>query len=59
MEEEKPKTGRIEFDVKRQLWIVYNGEEWVEVDLKKHRCNFNDENLIWRTKLKKKYNFAC
>ena len=44
MEEEKPKTGRCEFDVKRQLWIVFNGEEWVEVDLKKHRCNFYIEN---------------
>ena len=44
MNEEKPKTGRIEFDVKKQLWIVYNGEEWVEVDLKKHRCNFNNES---------------
>ena len=30
MSEEKPKTGRIEFDVKRQLWIVFNGKEWVE-----------------------------
>ena len=45
MSEEKPKTGKCEFDVKRQLWIVYNGKEWVEVDLKKHRCNFNDENI--------------
>ena len=45
MEEEKPKTGRCEFDVKRQLWIVFNGEEWVEVDLKKHRCNFNNSNM--------------
>ena len=44
MDEEKPKTGRCEFDVKRQLWIVYNGKEWVEVDLKKHRCNFNNES---------------
>ena len=45
MNEEKPKTGRCEFDVKRQLWIVYNGKEWVEVDLKKHYCNFkNDKN---------------
>ncbi|BCV03779.1 MAG: hypothetical protein CM15mV73_130 [Caudoviricetes sp.] len=38
MEEEKPKAGRIEFDVKRQLWIVFNGEEWVEVDLKNIKC---------------------
>ena len=45
MEEEKPKTGRCEFDVKRQLWIVFNSEEWVEVALKKHRCNFNGENM--------------
>ena len=44
MEEEQPKAGRIEFDVKRQLWIVFNGEEWVEVDLKKHRCNFPKSN---------------
>ncbi len=45
MSEEKPKAGRIEFDVKRQLWIVFNGEEWVEVDLKnfhkkKGKCPF-------------------
>ena len=44
-EPENSKAGRIEFDVKRQLWIVYNGKEWVEVDLKKHRCNFNNENM--------------
>ena len=44
--EKKPKTGRCEFDVKRHLWIVFNGEEWVEVDLKKHYCNFkNDKNI--------------
>ena len=42
MEEEKPKTGRCEFDVKSQLWIVYTGKEWVEVDLKKHYCNFKN-----------------
>ena len=29
MEEEKPKTGKCEFDVKRQLWLVFNGKEWV------------------------------
>ena len=46
MNEEKPKTGRCEFDIKRQLWIVFNGKEWVEVDLKKHYCNFkNDKNI--------------
>ena len=44
-EPENSKAGQIEFDVKRQLWIVFNGEEWVEVDLKKHRCNLNDENI--------------
>ena len=44
MEKEKPEAGRIEFDVKKQLWIVFNGEQWVEVDLKKHRCNFYIEN---------------
>jgi len=44
-EPENSKAGRTEFDHKRQLWIVFNGEEWVEVDLKKHRCNFNDKNI--------------
>ena len=45
MEEEKPKTGRCAFAVKKQLWNVFNGKEWVEVDLKKHYCNFkNDKN---------------
>ena len=33
MNEEKPKTGRCEFDVKKQLWVVFNGEEWVELNL--------------------------
>ncbi len=42
---ENSKAGRIEFDTERQLWVVFNGKEWVEVDLKKHRCNFNDENI--------------
>ena len=45
MNEEKPKAGRIEFDVKRQLWIVYNGKEWVEVDLKKTSLQFSKIRL--------------
>ena len=45
MNEENPKTGKCEFDLKRQLWLVFNGEEWGEGDLKKHYCNFkNDRN---------------
>tara|TARA_S200000501_G_C20165306_1_gene457725 strand:+ start:67 stop:237 length:171 start_codon:yes stop_codon:yes gene_type:complete len=51
-EPENSKAGRTEFDTERQLWVVFNGKEWVEVDLKKHRCNFyivnrcrNDENI--------------
>ena len=42
-EPENSKAGRTEFDHKRQLWIVFNGEEWVEVDLKKHYCKFKNE----------------
>ena len=45
MNEEKPNADQILFDVKRQLWIIFNGKEWVEVDLKKHRCNFNNQNI--------------
>ena len=41
-EPKNSKAGGIEFDTKRQLWVVFNGEEWVEVDLKKHYCKFKN-----------------
>ena len=36
-----PKEGCLMFDDYRRMWIVFNGKEWVDVNLKEHNCNLN------------------
>ena len=40
-----PKEGCLIFDDHREMWIVFNGKEWVDVNLKEHRCNLNEESI--------------
>ena len=40
-----PKVGCLMFDDYKRMWIVFNGEEWIEVDLKEHKCNLNEKSV--------------
>ena len=40
-----PKEGCLIFDDHRNMWIVFNGKEWVDVNLKEHKCNLNEEPI--------------
>ena len=31
------------YDDLRKLWVVWNGDEWVDVILKEHRCKLDNE----------------
>jgi len=39
-----PDIGCVVFDDHRNMWIVFNGKEWVEVNLKEHKCNLNESD---------------
>lgn len=39
-----PKEGCLMFDDYRMMWIVFNGKEWVDVNLKEHKCNLNESD---------------
>ena len=40
-----PKTGCVMFDYYRRMWIVFNGKEWVDVNLKEHNCSLNEKSI--------------
>ena len=40
-----PKTGCVMFDDFRRMWIVFNGKEWVDVNLKEHNCSLNEKSI--------------
>ena len=40
-----PKAGCLMFDDYKRMWIVFNGENWIEVDLKEHKCNLNEKSV--------------
>ena len=40
-----PKAGCLMFDDYKKMWIVFNSEECVEVDLKAHKCNLNEKSI--------------
>ena len=40
-----PKEGCLIFDDHRNMWIVFNGKQWVDVNLKEHKCNLNEEPI--------------
>ena len=40
-----PKEGCLMFDDYRRMWIVFNGKQWVDVDLQEHKCNLNEKSV--------------
>ena len=40
-----PKEGCLMFDDYRKMWIVFNGKQWVDVDLQEHKCNLNEKSV--------------
>ena len=40
-----PKIGCVMFDDYRKMWIVFNGKEWVDVNLKEHNCSLNEKRI--------------
>ena len=40
-----PKEGCLMFDDQRMMWIVFNGKEWVDVNLKEHNCSLNEKPI--------------
>ena len=42
---DNPKAGDIFFDHMNNMWRVFNGMTWVEVNLKEHKCNLDEEPI--------------
>ncbi len=40
-----PKTGCVMFDDYRGMWIVFNGKDWVDINLKEHKCSLNEKSV--------------
>ena len=40
-----PNIGCVMFDDYRNMWIVFNGKEWVDVNLKEHNCTLNEKPI--------------
>ena len=40
-----PKIGCVMFDDYRKMWIVFNGKEWVDINLKEHKCSLNEKRI--------------
>lgn len=40
---DKPKAGDMFLDPVNKMWRVYNGKTWVDVNLRKHKCNLDEE----------------
>ena len=43
---QNPKLGFTLYDDIRRIWVVWNGDEWVDVILNEHRCNLDNEKHI-------------
>ena len=43
---QNPSLGCTLYDDHRNIWIVWNGDEWVDVILNEHRCQLNNEKPI-------------
>ena len=39
------------FDDYRRMWIVFNGKQWVDVDLREHKCELSVEEIMFGKKL--------
>ena len=40
-----PKPGAIYFDPINEMWRAFNGKTWVDVSLKEHKCNLDEEPI--------------
>ena len=45
LQPENPKTGDTFLDPVNNMWRVFNGITWVDVSLKKHKCNLDEESI--------------
>jgi hypothetical protein len=45
LQPKNPKTGDMFFDLINNMWRVFNGATWVEVDLQEHKCNIDEEPI--------------
>ena len=41
-----PKLGCTIYDDFKRTWVVWNGDEWVDIVLHEHRCQLNNEKPI-------------
>ena len=41
-----PKIGCTIYDDFKRTWVVWNGDEWVDIVLHEHRCKLNNEKPI-------------
>jgi len=42
---DNPKAGDTFFDHMNNMWRVFNGMTWVEVNLQEHKCNLDEESI--------------
>ena len=42
---DNPKAGDIYFDPINEMWRVFNGRTWVDVNLREHKCNLDEESI--------------
>ena len=42
---ENPKAGDTFLDPVNNIWRVFNGITWVDVSLKEHKCNTDEESI--------------
>tara|TARA_R100000781_G_scaffold92464_2_gene57332 strand:- start:168 stop:383 length:216 start_codon:yes stop_codon:yes gene_type:complete len=42
---DNPKPGDTFFDHMNNMWRVFNGLTWVEVNLQEHKCNLDEESI--------------
>tara|TARA_R100000664_G_C2706484_1_gene104862 strand:- start:386 stop:535 length:150 start_codon:yes stop_codon:yes gene_type:complete len=42
---DNPKAGATYFDPINKMWRVYNGKTWVDVNLREHKCNLDEESI--------------
>ena len=45
MENNPIDLNHLTIDDYRNMWIVFTGKKWVDVNLKDHKCNLNEESI--------------
>jgi len=44
---DNPKAGDIYFDPINEMWRVFNGKTWVDVNLREHKCSLSLEQIMF------------